>query len=40
MLARAGLAQPRRAWATKFAMRTPRYTMQVDELPIASADAF
>nr|WP_318284285.1 MULTISPECIES: Y-family DNA polymerase [unclassified Methylobacterium] len=34
-----GLAQQRRAWTTKFEMRTPRYTTQVDELPVASADA-
>ncbi|UYW34275.1 Y-family DNA polymerase [Methylorubrum extorquens] len=35
--ARAGLAQQRRAWTTKFEMRTPRYTTQVDELPVAYA---
>ena len=35
--ARAGLAQQRRAWTTKFEMRTPRYTTQVDELPVAHA---
>ncbi|BAU92450.1 DNA-directed DNA polymerase [Methylorubrum populi] len=35
--ARAGLAQQRRAWTTKFEMRTPRYTTQVDELPTAHA---
>jgi DNA polymerase V len=35
--ARAGLAHQRRAWATKFEMRTPRYTTQVDELPVAYA---
>ncbi|WP_246417692.1 DUF4113 domain-containing protein, partial [Methylorubrum rhodesianum] len=35
--ARAGLAQHRRTWTTKFEMRTPRYTTQVDELPVAHA---
>ena len=35
--ARAGLTQQRRAWTTKFDMRTPRYTTQVDELPVVSA---
>lgn len=35
--ARAGLAQQQRAWTTKFEMRTPRYTTQVDELPVARA---
>ena len=35
--ARAGLAQQRRAWTTKFDLRTPRYTTQVDELPVVSA---
>lgn len=34
--ARAGLVE-RRAWSTKFEMRTPRYTTQIDELPIAHA---
>ncbi|MCP1557103.1 UNVERIFIED_ORG: hypothetical protein M2438_001176 [Methylobacterium sp. SuP10 SLI 274] len=33
----AGLAQQRRAWTTKFEMRTPRYTTRVDELPVADA---
>lgn len=32
---RAGLAQQRRAWTTKFEMHTPRYTTQVDALPVA-----
>ena len=35
--ARAGLERQRRGWATKFEMRTPRYTTRVDELPTASA---
>ena len=35
--ARVGLAHQRRAWTTKFEMRTPRYTTQVDELPMAHA---
>jgi DNA polymerase V len=35
--ARAGLAQQRRAWTTKFEMRTPRYTTQVGELPVVLA---
>ena len=34
---RAGLERQRRSWATKFEMRTPRYTMRVDELPVAQA---
>ncbi len=34
--ARAGLVS-RRDWNTKFEMRTPRYTTQVGELPIAYA---
>lgn len=34
--ARAGVAD-RRAWSTKFEMRTPRYTTQVSELPVAVA---
>jgi DNA polymerase V len=32
--ARAGLVS-RRDWNTKFEMRTPRYTTQVGELPVA-----
>jgi|UPI0002DC46C0 DNA polymerase V len=35
--ARAGLAQPRRAWMTKFEMRTPRTTTQAGERPVAKA---
>ncbi|SFK86318.1 Y-family DNA polymerase [Methylorubrum salsuginis] len=35
--ARAGLERQRRGWATKFEMRTPRYTTQVEELPVAHA---
>ena len=35
--ARAGLERQRRGWATKFEMRTPRYTTRVDELPTAHA---
>ncbi|MFF8802439.1 MULTISPECIES: DUF4113 domain-containing protein [unclassified Methylobacterium] len=35
--ARAGLEQQRRGWSTKFEMRTPRYTMQIGELPVAQA---
>ncbi|MER2251750.1 DUF4113 domain-containing protein [Methylorubrum podarium] len=35
--ARAGLERQRRAWTTEFEMRTPRYTTQVDELPVARA---
>lgn len=35
--ARAGLAQPRRAWMTKFEMRTPRNTTQAGERPVAKA---
>ena len=27
----------KRAWSTKFEIRSPRYTTQVSELPIASA---
>ena len=34
--ARAGLVS-RRDWNTKFEMRTPRYTTQVGELPVANA---
>ncbi|GJE61771.1 DUF4113 domain-containing protein [Methylobacterium trifolii] len=34
--ARAGLIE-KRAWATKFEMRSPRDTTQVGELPIAGA---
>ncbi|MBX9933256.1 MAG: DUF4113 domain-containing protein [Methylobacterium sp.] len=34
--ARAGL-QAKRTWSTKFEMRSPRYTTQVAELPIAIA---
>lgn len=34
--ARAGL-EAKRAWSTKFEMRTPRYTTQVGELPVVSA---
>ncbi|NEU14301.1 Y-family DNA polymerase [Methylobacterium sp. BTF04] len=34
--ARAGL-EAKRAWATKFGMRSPRYTTQVSELPTARA---
>ncbi|MFD0939061.1 DUF4113 domain-containing protein, partial [Methylobacterium trifolii] len=34
--ARAGLVE-RRAWSTKFEMRSPRYTTQVTELPVACA---
>ena len=34
--ARAGVVD-KRAWSTKFEMRTPRYTTQVDELPCAYA---
>ncbi|GJE61611.1 Y-family DNA polymerase [Methylobacterium trifolii] len=34
--ARAGLVE-RRAWSTKFEMRSPRYTTQVGELPVATA---
>ena len=34
--ARAGLVS-RRDWNTKFEMRTPRYTTQVGELPVAVA---
>ena len=34
--ARAGL-QAKRTWSTKFKMRTPRYTIQLAELPTAPA---
>jgi DNA polymerase V len=34
--ARAGVVS-RRDWNTKFEMRTPRYTTQVSELPVAYA---
>jgi DNA polymerase V len=34
--AAAGVAS-KRAWATKFEMRSPRYTTRIDELPIVSA---
>ena len=37
--ARAGVVD-RRAWSTKFEMRTPRYTTQVGELPVAVALAY
>lgn len=30
---RAGLAQQRRAWTTKFEMHTPRYTTRLAEVP-------
>jgi DNA polymerase V len=32
----AGLVE-KRDWSTKFEMRTPRYTTQVSELPVAHA---
>jgi DNA polymerase V len=35
--ARAGLVE-KRTWSAKFEMRTPRYTTQVGELPVAVAD--
>jgi DNA polymerase V len=35
--AQAGLERQRRGWATKFEMRTPRYTTRVDELPTVHA---
>ncbi|WP_353652181.1 DUF4113 domain-containing protein [Methylobacterium sp. Leaf123] len=35
--ARPTFAQKRRAWTTSCEMRTPRYTMQVSELPVAQA---
>ncbi len=35
--ARAGLERQRRGWATKFEMRTPRYTTRVDELPTCAS---
>ncbi|WP_462119246.1 DUF4113 domain-containing protein [Methylorubrum extorquens] len=35
--AQSGLEQQRRGWETKFGMQTPRYTTQVDELPVALA---
>ena len=34
--ARAGLVE-RREWNTKFEMRTPRFTTQIGELPVAHA---
>ncbi|TXM65243.1 DUF4113 domain-containing protein [Methylobacterium sp. WL12] len=34
--ARAGL-ETKRTWSTKFEMRTPRYTTQISELPVATA---
>lgn len=34
--ARAGLAE-KRTWSTKFEIRSPRYTTQVTELPMARA---
>lgn len=34
--AAAGFA-PRRAWSTKFEMRSPRYTTRIDELPVVRA---
>lgn len=34
--ARAGLTE-KRTWSTKFEMRSPRYTTQVSELPVAHA---
>ncbi|WP_238185386.1 DUF4113 domain-containing protein, partial [Methylobacterium trifolii] len=34
----AGLVE-KREWTTKFEMRSPRYTTQVGELPVARADA-
>lgn len=37
VLAWAGLERQRRAWTAKFEMRSPRYTTQVDELPVAHA---
>ena len=38
--ARAGLERQRRAWTTKFEMRTPRYTTQVGKLRVAHAQPF
>ncbi|MGE7157566.1 DUF4113 domain-containing protein [Methylorubrum rhodesianum] len=35
--AQSGLEQQRLGWETKFGMQTPRYTTQVDELPVALA---
>ena len=35
--ARAGLERARAGWSTKFEMRTPRYTTQIGELPVAWA---
>ncbi|WP_414739683.1 DUF4113 domain-containing protein [Methylorubrum extorquens] len=32
-----GALRQRRTWTTKFELRTPRYTTQVDELPVAHA---
>jgi DNA polymerase V len=34
--AAAGIAS-KRAWATKFEMRSPRYTTRMDELPVVRA---
>jgi DNA polymerase V len=31
------MERQRRAWTTKFETRTPRYTTQVDDLPLAQA---
>jgi DNA polymerase V len=36
MPAAAGIAS-KRAWSTKFDMRSPRYTTRMDELPVVSA---
>ncbi|GJE54833.1 Y-family DNA polymerase [Methylobacterium thuringiense] len=35
--ARVGLERTRTGWSTKFEMRTPRYTTQIGELPVAIA---
>lgn len=32
--AAAGIARQRKAWATKFEMRSPRYTTRLDEVPV------
>ncbi|WP_336812407.1 DUF4113 domain-containing protein [Bosea sp. MMO-172] len=32
--AAAGVYRQRKAWVTKFDMRSPRYTTRIDELPV------
>lgn len=37
--AAAGIARQRKAWVTKFDMRSPRYTTRIDEVPVIGREA-